>query len=157
MIRALALLLIVVWIVGLRLRVPAIVKLARQLNKYVLNPLMLRLAGQPSWYAAVVHHVGRRSGRAYQTPVVAEPLDDGFAIPLPYGADVDWVRNVVAAGRCTIQRRGVSIACDQPEIVSYAAIADRLPQRARRAQRLLGLDKYLVVKELAGEPATTGT
>jgi len=30
-----------------------------------------------------------RSGHPYTTPVVAEPISDGFLIPLPYGVDVD--------------------------------------------------------------------
>jgi hypothetical protein len=35
----------------------------RQVNKRVANPVMLRLAGRRYWYAAAIHHRGRRSGR----------------------------------------------------------------------------------------------
>jgi hypothetical protein len=31
---------------------------------------------------------------------------DGFVIALTYGPDRDWVRNVLAAGGCTIEWRG---------------------------------------------------
>ena len=40
----------------------------------VLNPLIVRLAGRPGVPLLVVlRHRGRRSGRAYATPVVARP------------------------------------------------------------------------------------
>ncbi|HEX9177712.1 MAG TPA: hypothetical protein VF874_17100, partial [Mycobacterium sp.] len=42
----------------------------RQFNKAVLNPAMLRMAGSKHWYASVVHHLGRMSGKPYSTPVV---------------------------------------------------------------------------------------
>lgn len=64
----------------------------RTFNKYVLNPPMRLPAGRKHWYASVIRHIGRRSGKAYATPVVAERVPDGFVIPLPYGADVDWLR-----------------------------------------------------------------
>jgi hypothetical protein len=74
----------------------------RTFNKYVLNPVMLRMAGRKHWYAAVIRHAGRHSDKSYATPVVADPMTDGFILPLPYGTGVDWLRNVVAAGRATI-------------------------------------------------------
>ncbi|RXS80310.1 nitroreductase, partial [Geobacillus sp. PK12] len=57
----------------------------RTFNKRVLNPVMLRLAGKRYWYAAVLRHTGRRSGKRYATPVVVERTANGFIIPLPYG------------------------------------------------------------------------
>jgi hypothetical protein len=50
-------------------------KLIRRFNRLFLNPLMLFAAGRlRRSYPAVVHHVGRHSGRAYRTPVVAQPV-----------------------------------------------------------------------------------
>ncbi len=74
----------------------------RQFNKRFLNPAVLTVAGHHRSPYAVVHHVGRHSGRMYSTPVVVESTPNGFIIPLPYGSDVDWCRNILAAGRCTI-------------------------------------------------------
>ena len=55
----------------------------RVLNKRLLNPAMMNLAGRRHWYAAVIRHTGRRSGKEYTTPVVAEPVaGDTFVIPL---------------------------------------------------------------------------
>jgi len=66
----------------------------RRIRKGIINPAMLLLAGRRHWYGAALHHIGRRSDRPYTTPVVAEPAADGFVIPLPYGTDVDWLRNI---------------------------------------------------------------
>src|SRR5947207_617627 len=61
--------------------------------------LALPLAGR-RWNPifALVLHRGRRSGRAYQTPVAARRVAGGFIISLAFGAQVDWHRNLVAAG-----------------------------------------------------------
>ncbi len=40
----------------------------RRFNKAIFNRLILTFAGRHVY--AVVHHVGRRSGHAYTTPVV---------------------------------------------------------------------------------------
>ena len=59
----------------------------RVFNKHVLNPVMMLVAGQKYWFAGVIEHTGRRSGKKYSTPVVIDRVGDGFIIPLPYGTD----------------------------------------------------------------------
>jgi hypothetical protein len=74
-------------------------RLTIRFNKSFLNPLMLRMASRRRTYYAALRHVGRRSGRTYVTPVVAKLASDHtVVIPLPYGADTDWCRNLLAAG-----------------------------------------------------------
>ena len=138
----------------------------RQFNKRFLNPAMLRLAGRRHWYASALHHTGRHSGRAYITPVVAEPVTDGFIIPLPYGVDTDWCRNVQAAGGCAIVREGVSCQVVAPEVLDRAAVAPLLPAATRIAWRLYGIKHFLRVRlapsaalaepEAAESPAAAG-
>ena len=74
--------------------------------KHILNPLTRRMARSSFGPFAIVRHVGRRSGKTYETPIIVSPVEDGFVIELTYGYDVDWHKNVVAAGGCTIIRRG---------------------------------------------------
>lgn len=45
--------------------------MVRSFNRSVLDPAMLTLAGRRLWYASVIEHRGRMSGRGYRTPVVA--------------------------------------------------------------------------------------
>ena len=82
------------------------------------NRVALLLAGRrfvPVW--AALHHRGRRSGKEYVVPIAVIPTDTTFLIGLPWGRGTDWVRNVRAAGGCTIRWRGADYACSEPEFV----------------------------------------
>lgn len=83
------------------------------------NRFAAKLAGRrffPPW--ALVHHVGRRSGKPRTTPVA--PLTrrpDVIIIGLAWGETADWVRNIVAAGGCTIEWKGRQIPVTDPTFV----------------------------------------
>jgi hypothetical protein len=47
------------------------------------RPIAMRSAGKEQSDTSVVRHVGRRSGRTYETPVVAVEHEDSFLIALP--------------------------------------------------------------------------
>jgi deazaflavin-dependent oxidoreductase (nitroreductase family) len=73
----------------------------------VLNPLIVRLAGRRHFrMAARLTHTGRRSGRTYLTPVGARRAGDMVLIPLTFGNQSDWSRNVLAAGHCSLRLAG---------------------------------------------------
>lgn len=95
------------------MRVPRLVATA---NKYVTNPIQRLWAPKLAPWA-VVEHVGRTSGQAYSTPVLAWVQGDRLSIPLVYGADSDWVRNVLAAGEFTLVRQGEQLTIAGPRIV----------------------------------------
>jgi deazaflavin-dependent oxidoreductase (nitroreductase family) len=119
----------------------------RVFNKRVLNPAMMNLAGRRHWYASVLRHRGRRSGREYATPVVAEPVaDDAFIVPLPYGEDVDWLKNLQAAGRATIEWKGKTYEVVQPEVIDAETAFPLLDERHRRTWRTFGIERFLRVK-----------
>lgn len=117
----------------------------RVFNKRVLNPVMMLVAGRRYWYAAVIRHTGRRSGRAYATPVVADRVEGGFIIPLPYGTGVDWLRNVQASGGATLQVRGEIFEVAAPQIVAAATAFALVPPRHARVWRRMGIELYLRV------------
>lgn len=74
----------------------------RTLLKYTLNPFTLGLARRGYGPFAIIQHVGRRSGKPYETPILLGPVPDGFVVELTYGPEVDWYKNVLAAGGCTV-------------------------------------------------------
>ena len=74
--------------------------LPRYLNP-VLTPLARRLPP-----LAVLHHVGRRSGTAYDTPVQAFRTPQGFVVGLAYEPDAAWALNLLAAGDGQMTRAG---------------------------------------------------
>ncbi len=115
----------------------------RRFNKHVLNPLMLRLSGRKHWYASTIEHTGRRSGKTYRTPVVADPVSGGFLTPLPYGVDTDWLQNTLAAGEAVITHGGNRSAVVHPRLVDSAEAAAVLPARRLRAIRRLGIRRFV--------------
>ncbi|OYO22001.1 nitroreductase family deazaflavin-dependent oxidoreductase [Enemella dayhoffiae] len=71
-----------------------------------LNPTALRLAHAGRGPFSVIRHVGRRSGRTFETPVILAPVPEGFIAELTWGDRVDWLRNIVAAGGCDVRVGG---------------------------------------------------
>ncbi|MHA6794238.1 hypothetical protein ACVGVM_12135 [Pseudonocardia bannensis] len=128
-----------------RTQVPAVMDRLRAFNKHALNPAMLHLAGRPHWYAARVEHVGRRSGRAYATPVIAQAIPGGFTIPLPYGTDVDWRRNVTAAGGGVLEVGGVRHTISGPCVVDSSAVLADLPPLWQWVSRIYRIQHWLTV------------
>jgi deazaflavin-dependent oxidoreductase (nitroreductase family) len=115
----------------------------RVFNKHILNPAMLHLAGRRYWYAGVIRHTGRRSGKKYATPVVADRVADGFILPLPYGTHVDWLKNVLSAGRATIRVKGETYEVIEPQIIDAATALAQLPSSRRRTAQWFGIDNYV--------------
>jgi deazaflavin-dependent oxidoreductase (nitroreductase family) len=87
----------------------------------VTAPIGRALAGKRFFpLYAVVHHRGRRTGRALTVPVAVRPADDGLVIVLPYGAGTNWARNVLAAGGCVVRWKGADHRMTEPELLDRA-------------------------------------
>lgn len=143
-------------LVVFRTRRPALIDALRRSNRAVLNPAMRRVAGRPGFYAALVHHVGRRSGTPYATPVLAERAGGHLYVPLPYGRDVDWCANVLAAGGAVVERRGERIEVTAPAIVPVGEGAAAFPPPSRFLLGLAGVDDYLRLEVVGAQPRQDG-
>ena len=99
------------------------------------NRIFLTISGR--WFRAysIVRHVGRTSGHAYQNPVSAYPLGDGFVIPVLYGTQSQWVRNVMAAGRFTLRTKGRDYPLERPELIAPGQALAAYPALLRRIMR----------------------
>ena len=101
---------------------------------HLFNPLIAKLAGRRHVRAfALIEHRGRRSGRIYTTPVSARPIAGGFMVPMAFGEQADWFRNVQAAGECVIRWNGTSYHLIEPELMDPATAMAAFP----RFQRML--------------------
>jgi deazaflavin-dependent oxidoreductase (nitroreductase family) len=120
----------------------------RSLNKRLGNPAMMRLAGRRYFFAGVIRHTGRSSGRKYATPIWAVPTAERVVISLPFGEDADWLKNVLDAGRATIEARGETWTVIRPEVVDRETAWRLLPRRARLLFGLAGIDRYVVLRRL---------
>src|SRR3989442_13725612 len=90
----------------------------RNVNRVLTNPIL----GTFAWLVpplAVVHHVGRKTGHAYRTPVGAFRSDAGVVIPMTYGRDVEWARNIVRAKKRELDRLGSRATLRNPRLVGF--------------------------------------
>jgi len=103
-------------------------------NRHVTNPVQRLWAG---WLPpfGIVEHVGRRSGKQYRTPVnvFSATVDGkpGVAVPLAYGPDRDWLKNLKAAGGGRMQRYGKTFGVADPQVVTQAEAATHVTSGVR--------------------------
>jgi len=135
-----------VFLIGMRTKSPRVLGAVRRFNRAFTNPRAMKDAGTPGAYASVIRHVGRTSGRPYETPVGAFATDDGFVIALPYGSDPDWLKNVIASGSATIVHEGETARVDRPELVATPEVASYLPAKERRNLRWFAVNQCLRVR-----------
>jgi deazaflavin-dependent oxidoreductase (nitroreductase family) len=125
-----------------------------------LNRLTRRLARRSIGPFSLVRNVGRKSGTVYETPVILAKVPDGFVAELTYGSEVQWYRNIVAAGRCEVVFRGEDYVVTtiqpypvEPGRAAFGFPAATLLRMLRRKEfRLLRSDLQPIDR---GEPSGT--
>lgn len=108
------------------------------------NRVAVKLAGHrifPLW--GVLHHRGRVSGKEYATPIAAIPGDGVLLIGLPWGRGTDWVRNVRAAGGCTVRWKGADHVNTNPVFVDRYTARSATRGLTRRLLARGGMSDYL--------------
>lgn len=119
---------------------------ALRLFTRAMRPLALRSAGKEGSSTSVIRHVGRRSCRTYETPVIAVRHGDSFLIALPYGQRTDWLKNVLGKGSATIVTNGHTYEVDQPEVIPMAEATAYFRPREQRMHRQFHVDTALRVR-----------
>ena len=135
----------IVFMVGMRRKSPLVLNAVRRTGR-ATKRFVLKSSGTPGGIASVVRHVGRTTGRPYETPVQAVATDDGFVIALPYGPNTDWLKNVLASGSATIVHEGNTYRVDRPEIVPTSVAAPLFSPKDQRTHRLFRVDQCLLVR-----------
>ncbi len=116
-------------------------------NKAINNPLQGVYAWiLPPW--AVILHRGRRSGRAYRTPVLAFRRDGTLIVALLYGKESGWLRNTRAAGGARVVRGGRTYEIGPPRIVATSDASAELGRLSPPARRYCRLADHQVIFEL---------
>lgn len=91
---------------------------------------------------AIISYRGRKSGKMYRTPMNVFRDGDGYVFALTYGSDVQWVKNVVAAGSAELQTGGKTISLTGPEV--FVDPKRRLmPQPVRGFLGLMRVSEFL--------------
>jgi deazaflavin-dependent oxidoreductase (nitroreductase family) len=123
--------------------------LARANRRYA-NPVIRRFAGSFGPLTLVRHH-GRRTGRAYATPVMSFAIDDGLVIGVIYGSSSDWVHNVLASGGAEVKRRGQTRQYGGARLVERDEGLRLVPQWVRGPLRVLGVHHFISLTNEGGE------
>lgn len=117
---------------GMRYKWPFVLDGVRSMNRRFLNPRQMRTAGTIGAYAGIIGHVGRSSGREYQTPVGIVEIGGSFVIVLPYGTRPDWVKNVLAAGSAILTHEGTTHTVERPEVIGIDEVLTHLDPSDQR-------------------------
>ena len=127
--------------------VPAAV---RRFNKHVTNPVLRHLAGH-GWFVEVEHR-GRRSGTTFHTPLMAFRNGSTVTVALTYGPDVDWLRNVRAAGGARMHVGRALVTLGAPPALDEQEALRRMPVPIRRMLPLLGCHDFVALPVLSERP-----
>ena len=115
----------------------------RAFNKRFTNRLVRRFAGVSRTPFALIRHVGRRSGKPYETPIIVMQQGKRFVIALTYGPDVDWYRNVQAAGKATLLWHSQEYALGAPEPIDVKTGLSAFPPPFRQILGVLGTRHFV--------------
>ena len=113
-------------------------KLLAQLNKRTFNKMEIKRGKRP-----VLTHVGRSSGKTFHTPLDAHAVEGGYIFILMYGADSDWVQNILAAGTATLRVDGSTVKLGSPRVITSDAAWQQMPSTAKRPPDLAKVTEYL--------------
>jgi deazaflavin-dependent oxidoreductase (nitroreductase family) len=114
----------------------------RHIATRFVDPVLRPIAG---WLPAfgIVTHVGRTTGRVYRTPVNVFRRGDACLFFLTYGSDVQWVKNIVAAGTCSLRTGGKDIDLTDPEVITDPELRPAPPVARFIERRVAGVTEYL--------------
>ena len=110
-------------------------------SRYV-NPVMRPLARRLPDFGVVIHR-GRNTGELYHTPINVFRQGDTYLFLLTYGSDAQWVKNVIAAGSCSLETRGRVVQLIEPQLITDPELRPA-PQLVRFVERrVAGVTQYL--------------
>ena len=124
----------------------------RIVNKYVTNRVFRGFASRSRGPFAVIHHVGRRSGKPYETTLMVWHKGEGFVIALTYGPKVDWYRNILAAGGGTLLWHGRVYTIGKPEPIDAKRALQAFPALFRLILQRTDTHDFVWVKASIPEP-----
>ena len=111
----------------------------RMVNKYVTNRLLRVFVNLSLGPFALLRHIGRRSGKPYETVIWVWLLGEGFVIALTYGPKVDWYHNLVAAGGGEVLWHKKVYGVGKPEPIDLETALPAFPALFRPLFRTAGM------------------
>ena len=87
----------------------------RPFTTRVVNPITRLVAGWLPGFG-ILEYRGRTSGKRYRTPMNVFRHGNGYVFALTYGPEVQWVKNILAAGECNLRTLGRDVHLIEPEL-----------------------------------------
>jgi deazaflavin-dependent oxidoreductase (nitroreductase family) len=124
-------------------------KRLRTFVKHVVNPVLRNATRAAHGPFALLRHVGRRSGKRYEIPIMVWRVRDGFVIVLTYGPHVDWLRNLQAADQGSLRWHQQEYVFKRPEFIDAKTGLQALPPFIKFVLRLRGEHEYVKLADAA--------
>jgi len=99
---------------------------------------------------AIIQHVGRRSGKPYETVLWVWQMREGFVIALTYGTEVDWYRNMRAANGGAIYWHKRHYNVGKPELIDTEKALTAFPAFFRLLFHTFGKQMKFVLLQPSG-------
>jgi deazaflavin-dependent oxidoreductase (nitroreductase family) len=115
----------------------------RALNKKFTNKLLIHLCGRNFGHFAILTHTGRKSGKLYRIPIMAEPFQGGFVIEMTYGPETDWYKNVMAKGACSLYWKHKDYPLTNPRLIDPETGRQAFPAVIRLGIKLMRMRYFL--------------
>lgn len=122
----------------------------RTFNKYVMNRILRVFTGLSHGPFAIIHHLGRRSGKPYETVIWVWQMKEGFVIALTYGEEVDWYRNMKANGGGTVFWHKRLYKVGKPELIDTDKALQAFPAFFKLLFRTFGRQMQFVLMKPTG-------
>lgn len=113
--------------------------------KHFVNPLLRNFTRSARGPFGLLRHVGRRSGKTFETPIWVWRVNDGFVIVLTYGPRTDWLRNLQAAGQGKLLWHKHDYMLQKPVLIDRQTAWPALPLVIRQVLRLGGVRNFVRV------------
>ena len=116
-------------------------------NRYFTNAIQWMWAGWAPTMG-ILEHIGRKSGKTNRTPLTVFSTDDGVAILLTYGPNLDWLKNIVSAGGGRMRRYGKTFELTDPRVMPQAEAAPSVKGAWRPILAPLPFEQAVLLKRV---------
>jgi deazaflavin-dependent oxidoreductase (nitroreductase family) len=116
-----------------------------------VNPVTRLVAGWLPGFG-ILRYRGRTTGREYRTPMNVFRRGDQMVFALTYGPDVQWVRNVLAAGTLDVRTMGRDLHLVEP-VLFHDPECRQMPALIRPFLRFMRVTEFLRMRIVPSDAA----
>jgi len=116
-------------------------EILRPFTRRFVNPITRPVAGRLPGFGLLLYR-GRKSGTEYRTPMNVFRHGEEYVFALTYGAEVQWVKNIMAAGECELVIGGRTVRLIGPRLF-HDPTRSLMPPVVRQFLGLMRVTEFL--------------